>query len=217
MVGTIVTGIVTLVITISKFDRGAWIVVILVPIMVLAFRGISHHYQYVRVATVSPTPLYAEQLKHIIIVPIAELNLPAVQSLAYASSITLDVQAVHISTDPEEEAELQAKWEAWLKSRNGRWDATPKLIIIESPYRSMLAPLVKYVDAVRDDHPDATISVILPEYVPAHWWERILHNQTALRLKLAFYSRPGVVVINVPYHLPRPSSSAKSSGPGDQE
>jgi amino acid transporter len=237
LIGTIVTGIVTVVITVSKFDRGAWIVVILVPILVLTFRGISHHYQYVRVATVSPTPLYAEQLKHIIIVPIAELNLPAVQSLAYASSITSDVQAVHIATSPEEQAELRARWDAWIKSRKGTWDAllqnqgqtqglrargpsarsqepaTPKLIIIESPYRSMVAPLVKYVDAVREDHPDATISVILPEFVPAHWWERILHNQTAFRLKLALYSRPGVVVINVPYHLPRSSSS--SSNPGD--
>src|SRR5262249_39778421 len=150
----------------------------------------------VRVATVSPTPLYAEQLKHIIIVPIAELNLPAVQSLAYASSITPDVQAVHIATDPGEEADLRARWDAWIKSRKGSWDtllqsreqnqglrtsipsahsrepAIPKFIMIESPYRSMVAPLVKYVDAVREDHPDATISVILPEFVPAHWWER---------------------------------------------
>jgi hypothetical protein len=213
-------------------------VVILVPILVLTFRGISHHYQYVRVATVSPTPLYAEQLKHIIIVPIAELNLPAVQSLAYASSITPDVQAVHIATDPGEEAELRARWDAWIKSRKGTWDTllqnrgqnqglrakgssgrsqepvTPKFIIIESPYRSMVAPLVRYVDAVREDHPDATISVILPEFVPAHWWERILHNQTAFRLKLALYSRPGVVVINVPYHLPRAASSTRSPDDG---
>ena len=225
LVGAIVTGVVTIVITISKFDRGAWIVVILVPVLVFTFRGISHHYQHVRVATVSPTPLHADQLQHIIIVPIAELNLPAVQSLAYARSITPDVQAVHIATDPEAERELRVRWDNWVRSRRESWDAllhddgasvpggksdqkrkqaaVPQLIIIESPYRSLVAPLTSYIDAVREDHPDATVSVILPEFVPAHWWERILHNQTAFRLKLALYTHPGVVVINVPYHLPR--------------
>ena len=239
LLGTIATGIVTAVITISKFDRGAWIVVILVPLLVLTFRGISHHYQYVKVATVSPTPLYPEQLKHLVIVPIAELNLPAVQSLAYACSITDEVQAVHIATDPHEEGELRAKWDNWMNSRQTTWDSLlqnraadhsggtarsssaareqvePRLVIIESPYRSMLAPLIKYIDAMREDHPDATVSVILPEFVPAHWWERILHNQTAFRLKLALYARPGVVVINVPYHLPRSPRRNPSSVPVD--
>jgi hypothetical protein len=209
-------------------------VVILVPILVLTFKGISRHYQYVKVATVSPTPLYAERMKHIIIVPIAELNLPAVQSLAYASSISSDVQAVHIATDAASEVELRVKWSEWVKNRKRSWDVLlqgggedsgtadevrgteratgqrrkreaniPQLVIIESPYRSLIAPLITYIDAVREDNPDATISVILPEFVPAHWWERILHNQTAFRLKLALYTHPGVVVINVPYHLPR--------------
>jgi amino acid transporter len=236
LIGAIVTGIVTAVITVSKFDRGAWIVVILVPILVLTFKGISRHYQYVKVATVSPTPLYAERMKHIIIVPIAELNLPAVQSLAYASSISSDVQAVHIATDAASEVELRVKWSEWVRNRKGSWDVLlqgdredtgtanevrgaegakgqkrqreaniPQLVIIESPYRSLVSPLITYIDAVREDNPDATISVILPEFVPAHWWERILHNQTAFRLKLALYTHPGVVVINVPYHLPRAS------------
>ena len=237
LIGAIVTGIVTAVITISKFDRGAWIVVILVPILVLTFKGISRHYQHVKVATVSPTPLHAERMKHIIIVPIAEINLPAVQSLAYASSITSEVQAVHIATDADAEVELRAKWSEWIRNRKGSWDTLlldgkddtsttdggrlaaqgatskqrqreaniPQLVIIESPYRSLIAPLITYIDAVREDNPDATISVILPEFVPAHWWERILHNQTAFRLKLALYTHPGVVVINVPYHLPRTS------------
>ncbi|MGO8947832.1 MAG: APC family permease [Ktedonobacterales bacterium] len=237
LVGTMATGVVTLVITISKFDRGAWIVVILVPVLVLTFRGISHHYQYVKVATVSPTPLHPEQLKHIIIVPIAELNLPAVQSLAYACSITAEVQAIHVATDPQEEAEFRAKWDSWMKGRQGTWDSllqnrepdnaavaaknfsqsskpvNPQLVIIESPYRSMVAPLIKYIDAVREDHLDTTISVVLPEFVPAHWWERILHNQTAFRLKLALYARPGVVVINVPYHLPRSPRRNPESAP----
>jgi len=75
--------------------------------------------------------------------------------------------------------------------------------MIESPFRSLIPPLIAYIDALREDNPDATVTVILPEFVPNHWWERFLHNQTALRLKLALYSKPGVVVVNVPYHLPR--------------
>jgi hypothetical protein len=79
----------------------------------------------------------------------------------------------------------------------------PHLVIIESPYRSLVKPLVAYIDALRDANHDAAISVILPEFVPAHWWERLLHNETALRLKFRLYSDPGVAVINIPYHIPR--------------
>ena len=82
-------------------------------------------------------------------------------------------------------------------------EGIPRLVVIESPYRSLVAPLISYVRAVREANPGAMVTVILPEFVPAHWWERILHNQTALRLKLALYSQRGVVVANLPYHLAR--------------
>ncbi|HEV2405416.1 MAG TPA: APC family permease, partial [Ktedonobacterales bacterium] len=229
-VGAIVTGIVAIVIIVTKFDRGAWIVVLLVPMLVFMFRGISHHYAKVREQTVTATPLHAEELHHIAIVPIGDLNRPAVQSLAYARSITPEVVAVHVATDDEDSANIQLQWEKLVASRRDAWERLaakdnarlaypaasalgmaakprvspmPQLVIIESPFRSMVKPLVSYIDAMRDANPSATISVVLPEYVPAHFWERILHNQTAPRLKLALYYHPSVVVINVPYHLPR--------------
>lgn len=227
-VGAVVTGIVAIIIIFTKFDRGAWVVVLLVPILVFTFRGISRHYTKVREQTVSPTPLYAEQLHHIAIVPIGDLNRPAIQSLAYARSITPEVVAVHIATDDGDKEIIRTNWEKLVASRRESWERLtrldneqlreraaktggavkqsvtpmPQLVVIESPYRSMVKPLVSYIDAMRDANPTATISVVLPEYVPAHFWERILHNQTALRLKLALYYHPSVVVINVPYHLP---------------
>ena len=222
LVGAVTTGIVAIVIMIAKFDRGAWIVVVLVPILVVGFSAISRHYEYARKQTVAQTPTRVEDVRHIVIVPIADLNRPALQSLAYARSITGRVLAVHVSTDEGHERVVRDQWQRWLDTLPaapevagapptprdraiGRESPAPRrkpqLVIIESPYRSLIGPLVAYVDAVRDDHPEATISVILPEYVPAHWWERILHNQSALRLKLALYSHPRVVVVNVPYHL----------------
>ena len=223
-IGAVVTGVVAVVITVTKFDRGAWIVVILVPILVFIFRGISRHYARVREQTISPTPLYAEDLRHIAIVPVGDLNRPAIQSLAYARSITSEVVAVHVATEEEDNARIRHDWEDLVASRRESWERLaeqdnarneasvsgvkqrvspmPQLVVIESPYRSMVKPLVSYIDAMRDANPTATISVVLPEYVPAHFWERVLHNQTALRLKLALYYHPSVVVINVPYHLP---------------
>ena len=86
-------------------------------------------------------------------------------------------------------------------ANTARGATPPRLVVIESPYRSLTPPLLAYVDALRDLHADAVITVVLPEFVPAHWWERALHNQTALRLKLALYSHRNVAVANVPYHL----------------
>ncbi|MGH2514303.1 MAG: APC family permease, partial [Ktedonobacterales bacterium] len=229
LIGAIATGIVALVIMVSKFGRGAWIVVLLVPLLVFMFKGISRHYATVHQQTETLTPLAAEEVRHIMLVPIAELNRPALQSLAYARSLTPRVIAIHVSLDDDEEARFRADWERWVEGRQERLasivanDTTlanagaqgsapreraaallkkaPRLVVIQSPYRSLVAPLKAYIDTLRDANASATVSVILPEFVPAHWWERILHNQTALRLKLALYADPGVVVVNVPHHL----------------
>ncbi|HEV2235075.1 MAG TPA: APC family permease [Ktedonobacterales bacterium] len=231
--GAVVTGVVAVIILITKFDRGAWIVVALVPALVFMFRGVSQHYRAVREQTETLTPLRAEDVRHIMVVPVAELNRPALQSLAYARSLARDVIAVHIVLDAAEETAFRDEWERWVTRRHevlaraGEQplpdtspdeyaealahrrrvallaERQPQLVIIHSPYRALVAPLTAYIDALRDANPQATTTVILPEFVPAHWWERLLHNQTALRLKLALYSHPGVVVVNLPNHLRR--------------
>jgi amino acid transporter len=206
--GAFTTGIVTLVIGISKFDRGAWIVVLLVPILVLMFKGIYSHYESVRRQVSGLEVKPADQTQTIALVPISDLDRVALRSLVYAQTISPNVVALHVATDAGDEKEVRERWAQWLQkvSANGKAlaaESPPSLVVIESPYRSLIAPLLSYVDATRDANPSAIVTVILPEFVPAHWWERILHNQTALRLKLALYSHRGVVVANVPYHLAR--------------
>ena len=208
--GAVATAMVVVVITVSKFDRRAWVVVLLIPILFLMFRGIHHHYERARAQVAPLTPVSVSDVHHIMLVPIADLNQPALQSLAYARSITSDVIAVHVATETEEAAILQENWERWVKQlepalTKAPGDATchPHLILIESPYRSLVAPLLAYIDLVRRQHPHHIITVVLPEYIAAHWWEAILHNQTALRLKTSLLFRPGIVVTNVPYHLKR--------------
>ncbi len=128
-----------------------------------------------------------------VIVPISKLNRVARQTLAYARSISDNVTAVHVSDEPKELDEFQRQWEAI--------GTDIPLILIESPYRSLLGPLMSYLDEVEKQRPGDTITVVLPEFVAHHLWQHVLHNQTALRLKAALLFRPGTVVTSVPYHL----------------
>jgi hypothetical protein len=212
LAGALATTIVVVIVTLTKFERGAWIVVLLIPLLFLMFRAIHHHYERAHAQVAPLTPVSVDEVRHIMLVPIAELNQPALQSLAYARSITPDVVAVHVATEAEEAAILQKNWELWVKQLEPVLANTsgaapvgptrhPHLILIESPYRALVAPLLSYIDLVRRQHPHHIITIVLPEYIAAHWWEALLHNQTALRLKTALLFRPGIVVTNVPYHL----------------
>src|SRR4029453_16964134 len=196
-VGAIATFVVLLVVAWTKFIEGAWMVVVLLPVLILMFRAINAHYTQADVELAAETPIDPEEISHQVIVPIATLNQVALQTLAYARSIARDaddiVGAVHITDDPEAAEALGLQWE--------EWQCGVQLTIVESPYRSLVGPLLAYIDAMHSQFPNKTLTVILPEMVPAHWWEQVLHNQTALRLKAALLFRPGVVVANVPYHL----------------
>ena len=140
-------------------------------------------------------------MRHRCIVPIAELDRPSLQSLAYARSISPYVTAAHIAMDEQEVEAVQSKWER-LHTHLAPEEET-YLVVIESPYRSLLRPLLAYIDTVRTLYPEDTLTVILPEFVVAHWWEVPLHNQTAFQLKTALLGRPGIVVTDIPQHLRR--------------
>lgn len=197
--GALATFLVLLVVATTKFLDGAWMVVVLLPLLIVLFRSINSHYSQAEDELAVETPLDPDEISHIVLVPISSLDQVALQTLAYARSIARDtddiVMAVHISDDPEAAERLRRQWEEW---QNG-----VPLTIIESPYRSLVGPLLAYIDTVHGQNPRKTLSVVLPEMVPAHWWEQLLHNQTALRLKGALLFRPGVVVTSVPYHLRR--------------
>ena len=347
-IGAITTFLVAVVIASTKFFSGAWIVVVLIPLLVIMFLAIHYHYHHVEHRRTSDIPVHPSQIQHRLIVPIAGLSIVAKQSLAYARSISEHVTAVHVSSDTQEAATLRTTWNEWQvtlsdqehiqldsielthhslirslidyigslqkiypdstltvilpestkSTRMGRlldnlkilqlkaslyfrpdiivtnisqqvsdndiplrpkeirhrfivpiagldrvsiqslayarsisshviathvaidmhdadsvraaWNKLrlqiPKeeetqLVIIESPYRSLARPLLAYIDTMHELHPSDTLTVILPEYVVAHWWEHILHNQTALQLKTALLSRPNIVVTNIPQHL----------------
>jgi amino acid transporter len=193
LAGATATGLVAVVFGLSNFTRGAWIVIVLVPVLILGFRSVHRHYTRVSRELAEDTPLETPHVSHTIVVPISAINRVAKQTLLYAQSISDNVTAVHIALD---EAGITQTREAWKKL-----ETDIPLIIIESPYRALVGPLLSYLDAIEKQRPHDIVTVVLPEFVARHWWEHLLHNQSALRLKAALLFRPRTVVISVPYHL----------------
>jgi hypothetical protein len=130
-------------------------------------------------------------------VPIARLDRAALRALAFAVSISPDVRAVHLTTSEASAAVFRSRWDRWAGKRIGEREIP--LDLIESPYRALLQPLLRYIDRV-SEREDRALTVVLAEYVPRRWWEFLLHSQTAFRLKAALLFRPNTVVIDVPYH-----------------
>jgi len=170
-------------------------VLVLVPVLVGLMWKINTHYRRIAAVSRPETPLDPTAIHPRVVVPIANMSVPARQALAFARAIagTGRVIAVHVTDSPEDADALRAEWE-YLPHGDAR------LVVIESPYRALGGPLLAFIDAQHERHPDDTIVVVLPEYVPGHWWEQLLHNQTAFRLKAALLFHPGVIVANVPYH-----------------
>jgi amino acid transporter len=198
-VGALTTALVAIIISVAKFVEGAWIVVLLIPILVLLFRAIHSHYTHYERERTTDIPLHPQDIQHRLIVPIDRLDRASLQSISYARSISPHVTVVHVALDEAEAVHIQEAWSHWQKILTE--EETTHLLVIESPYRSLLRPLLAYIDTIHARHPKDTLTVILPEFVVARWWEYLLHNHMALRLKAALLFRPGIVVINVPQHL----------------
>ena len=191
--GAVVTGTVLVVVAVTKFTLGAWMVLLLIPILVGLLYAINRHYQTTQDALVlsgtdQRVPVYAAP---VVIVPIARLDRAALQALAFARSVSPTVKAVHVSTSRASAEDFRARWK--------RLETDVDLDILESPFRSLLQPLLRYIDAI-DKSDDRPITVVLSEFVPRHWWEWLLHSQTAFRLKASLLFRPNTIVIDVPYH-----------------
>ena len=197
--GAVTTGVVALVIASMKFLEGAWIVVLLIPIMVMLFLAIHRHYQHFERERTFDIPVRPQDIHHRLIVPIDRLDRAAIQSLAYARSISPHVTAVHVVIDVDKADTLREEWQQWQKHIGA--DEETHLLVIDSPYRSLRRPLLAYIDTIHERCPQDTLTVVLPEFVVAHWWEYLLHNQTAFRLKAALLFRPGIVVVSLPQHL----------------
>lgn len=193
-VGAVATFIVLCVFIATKFIHGAWIVVVVVPLLVFMFRAIHSH--YVGVAKQLSTEGLGEirPIKHTVIVPISGIHRGVISALEYAKSIAPDhVQAVYVDFDEEATAKLREKWE--------RWGAGINLVVLPSPYRELTKPLLRYIARLERKNHNDVLTVLLPEFVPAKWWQHLLHNQSSLMLKGALLFKEGVIVISVPYHL----------------
>src|SRR6266568_860680 len=197
-VGAVATGLVALVIATTKFLEGAWIVVVLIPLLVLLFTGISHHYQYVERERITSLPLHPQDIHHRLIVPIAALNHAAKQAVAYAHSISPRVTAVHVAVNREKADVLRTVWDEWQTRLPPHEIST--LDIIDPGHRLPLLPLLDYIDAVHQQHPEETLTVVLPEVVESSV-RRVFSSPKILGLKATLLFRPGVAVLNMPQFL----------------
>ena len=195
-VGAFTTLIVLLVIAVSKFTHGAWIVLILIPLFVFVFTRIYRHYLSVGkelslIGVDAPEELIP--VKHTVIVPISGIHRGVIEALRYALSISDDVRACYVEINPEATERVQKEWVKWAHQ--------VPFVVLKSPYRSVIAPLIDYINDVEKISHDDMVTVIIPEFVTAKWRHRILHNQTALLIRAALAFQKGKVVTSVRYHL----------------
>ena len=193
-IGATATGVVLFIFIATKFIHGAWVVVVLIPLLVLLFLKIHRH--YIEVARQLSTEGLGQlrPIHHEVIVPISGIHRGVVEALEYAKSIAPHhVTAVYVNLDDEAAQKLRHKWQQWGSGVN--------LVVVASPYRSLARPLLNYVDRVKRTRQGVVVTIVLPEFVPAKWWQNILHNQNTLFLKGALLFKKGIVVTNVPYHL----------------
>jgi amino acid transporter len=192
--GGVLTFIVLIIVVLTKTLDGAWIVLALLPVLVTVFKLTRTHYESVA-QQLSLTNVVVDTTPHghIVIVPIGGVHRAVIEALRYASALAKDVRAVYVNVNPESLVQLKKDWPTW--------GSHVKLVVLQSPYRSMTEPLLDYIDRMEKEHPDDYITVVLPEFVVKHWWHHLLHNQSAFTLKAALLFRPRVVTTSVPFHL----------------
>ncbi|HEV3351123.1 MAG TPA: APC family permease [Methylomirabilota bacterium] len=192
-VGALVTGAVTVVIAVTKFTHGAWIVVLLIPLLVLGFRAIYRHYDTVAHELSLEHLVEEPPVNNTVLVLVGDLHMGVVKALRYAQSLSPSPKAVYVELDPSATARLEERW-----SKGG---CGVPMVVLASPYRSMLRPLLDYIGRIRERDANSVVTIVIPEFVPRRWWQHLLHNQTALLVKGALLFRRGVVVVDVPFHL----------------
>ncbi|MGH9145505.1 MAG: APC family permease, partial [Vicinamibacterales bacterium] len=193
--GALVTGVVLLVVAITKAHEGAWIIMLLIPLLVVFFRTTRTHYETVA-AQLTMSGWHPEACRrNTVIVLISGLQRAVVRALDYANTLSSDVRAVYIDVDPVSTEQLRRDWE--------KWGGGVPLIVLASPYRSLMEPLLEYLEELDAKRPDDYVTVVLPEFVPARWWHHLFHNQRALLIKGALLFKPNTVVTSVPFHLTR--------------
>jgi len=193
--GAVCTAIVMAVFAITKFRDGAWIVLILTPVLVAIFLAIHNHYRSLArplsLDSYDPPVTFS---RHRVIIPIASVHRGTLNALSFARSLSDDVTAVHVSIDPDHAEKIKQKWDQW---GNGT-----RMVVLDSTYRLMLEPLLAYVEMIiAKRQPGEIITIVVPQFIPQRTWHNILHTQTAFWLRLALLFKPGIVIVEVPYQV----------------
>jgi hypothetical protein len=221
--GAVLSALVLLIAAVTKFTAGAWLVIVLLPIIVVTCWRIHHHYRRVddvlRLRPLDPaasaqvalpaaptsttqppaagkqeTEESPEQLRHLVVVLVAELHRPTLRALAYAASLGQPVLAVHLSPDQQEADRFRGYWHAWGDHL--------RLEIVISPYRAIVAPLARYLQALHQQRPELTLTVVVPETIVKHRRHQLLHTHVAARLRRVLRMQPETVISTIPFHLP---------------
>src|SRR5262249_4019139 len=173
--GAVVTGIVLVIVAVTKTFEGAWIVLLLIPAIVMVFKETRRHYDHVAAQLTLRGYEPHKKLHNTVLIPIGGLQRAVVEALRYAETLSDDVRAVYVDVDPKATQQLEREWKTW----GGR----VRLVVLQSPFRSVMEPLLEYIEQVHRERADDYVTVILPEFVPARWWQHLLHNQRALLIK----------------------------------
>mgnify|MGYP001358323579 CR=1 FL=1 len=194
-IGAVLTGFVMFVFAITKFAQGAWLVIIIIPLLVILFSGIRRHYRNLAgdlsLENQGTPPQVSRQR---VILPLGGVHRGTLAALRYARTLSDDITAVHVSIDPEETARIQQKWEIWGDGH--------RLVILESQYRTFIEPLLEYIDEIDNlRQPKEVITIVVPEFVPRHWWSNMLHTKTANTLSAALHFRKDIIITTVPYQV----------------
>ena len=203
-VGAVFTLIVALEVIISKFAIGAWIIVVLIPCIVVAFLGVKRHYSHVaqRLRVDPDVPIDTSAPRHGVVVLVGGVNQSSLGAIRYARSVGAeDAVAVTVALDEEHADRIRADW--------NRFGVDYPLEVLESPYRDLTNTVEDYLDELDDRWGHDYVTVVIPEFVLPHVWQGVFHNQSALALKLALKYRPDTVVVNVPFHLEDPDQEAR--------
>ncbi len=194
--GAVTTALVLLVVATVKFRQGAWIILLATPLLVLACRRVRDHYYAVGRELSLADYEKPEELRHTAVVPVpGSPNKMVLAAIEYARSISKDVIAIHINRDGVDREELQQQWHAWAPD--------VPLVVLDSPYRAITKPLMRFIDEIHNWRDEDVVTVVIPEFVTSRWWHHFLHNQTTAFLKVALLFKPHVVVTSVPHHLRR--------------
>jgi len=192
-VGCVVTFIVMGIILITKFEEGAYLIVVALSVLLTLFWAIRRHYNYLAAELSVGPDDHVREVKTTVLLLVPRLHRGILKAIAYSKAMTKDVRAIHVTLDQKDVGKIKEDW--------GRFGADIPLVILESPYRSLIEPVTDYIDQTIAEDPNMMVTVIVPQAVPKHWWQGLLHNNAAVSLKLALQSRRNVVITNVRYFL----------------